>query len=154
MAIVEDDSEEEAAPAEAPLSTAAEAALKAADATREAGNAAFKASQYEVASDKYSAALEQLGDDVSHSRQKEVAIKCLNNRAACSCQLQQYRAAIRDCSSALEYNPRDAKALMRRGFAYESVERYTEALSDMRAVQSIEPSTQASAASTTSSTPL
>ena len=144
----DDDSEEERIvelEPEPALSAKAAAALRKADTTRAKGNAAFKEGQYEVASEHYSSALDQLAGR-EHTDEKELAVKCLNNRAACSCQLQQYRAAVRDCSEVLELSPKDAKALMRRGFAYESIERYAEALADMRAVQSIEPSAQASAA--------
>ena len=96
-------------------------------------------------SDRYTAALEKIGA-AEHAEERVVAFKCLNNRAACACQLQQYRSAIADTTTALAHFPRNAKALMRRGFAYESIERYDEALADMRAVLGIEPSTAASTA--------
>ena len=124
MAIVEDDddSEEEeevpikkmAEPKKEPaLTPAQEAALKKADAIRLQGNELFGSSDYESAISKYSAALDVI-EGGTLSAQMALRAKCLNNRAACACQLQQYRAAIRDCSSVLEANARDAKALMDR----------------------------------------
>ena len=149
-AIEEDDDEEDEdaacapPPTEAPLDAAAAAALQIADAIRLAGNDLFNSSQYEDAIGKYSEALDRL---VGSSRAASgLAVKCLNNRAACCCQLQQYRSAIRDCSDVLERSSNDAKALMRRAFCYEAIERYTEALADMRRVVALEPSSHASAA--------
>ena len=46
--------------------------------------------------------------------EEELAAKCLNNRAACACQLQLYSQAIADTSRVLKKTPTDAKALMRR----------------------------------------
>ena len=142
----DDDDDDECAPppAEAPLDAAAAGALQAADAIRLAGNGLFNSGRYEGAIGKYSEALDRL---VGSSRAaSDLAVKCLNNRAACCCQLQQYRSAIRDCSDVLERAPDDAKALMRRAFSYEAIERYADALADMRRVVSLEPSSHASAA--------
>jgi len=126
------------------MSAAAQAALGKADELRKAGNDFFSQSQYEKAMERYTQALGTI--EGSSTEETALATKCLNNRAACACQLQQYRAAIADCTKVLVRAPRDVKALMRRGFAYESIEKYTEAIGDMRAVVAVEPSPQASAA--------
>ena len=141
MAIVEDDDDDES---EAPLTAAEAAALAKADAIRLAGNELFKGGQYEDAMAKYSEALGTV--EGTKAAEVELSAKCLNNRAACACQLQRYKAAVDDCTKVLARSPKEAKALMRRGFANEALERYEAALADMRAVQRIEPSAQAGAA--------
>ena len=52
-----------------------------------------------------------------------------------------------DCTRCLNIDPKNAKALIRRGLAYEGLEKYKLALVDMKAVLEIEPtSIQASQA--------
>eukprot|EP00908_Phaeocystis_cordata_P010581 Transcript_21437.p2 GENE.Transcript_21437~~Transcript_21437.p2 ORF type:complete len:483 (-),score=148.52 Transcript_21437:993-2441(-) len=114
------------------------AAVKAADQRREAGNKLFKEGQYETAIGEYTGALEALhAAGVTH----DVALltKCWNNRAACACQLQQYKQAVDDCTEVIKRVPTEAKALMRRAFASEALERYAAALADMRAVVALQP---------------
>jgi sperm-associated antigen 1 len=138
---VEDDEEQEV------MGEVAQAAYDAADKVRVEGNEFFGEGRYDEAMAKYAAAVGMLH---GCSRvEEELAVKCLNNRAACACQLQLYSQAIDDTTRVLKKAPADSKALMRRGFAYESTERYAEALADMRAVvTSGVGSAQASAACT------
>lgn len=103
------------------LDDCAREALERASQIREEGNTLFSNGQYEQAMDKYAKALASLR---GKSRIEEsLAAKCLNNRAACACQLQLYSEAVSDTSRVLEKIPGDLKALMRRGFAYEALER-------------------------------
>ena len=44
----------------------------------------------------------------------------------------RYKDAIRECSSALDINPDFAKALTRRAKAYEQMQHYKQALSDIQ----------------------
>jgi len=125
-------------------------ALKAyeeADRIRKEGNVLFGDGQYELAMDKYAEAVGVLHGN--SATEEQLAAKCLNNRAACACQLQLYAQAVTDTTRVLKKAPNDLKALMRRGFALEALERYEEALADMRKVVcSGANSAQASAACT------
>lgn len=64
------------------------------------------------------------------------------NRAACYLKLEQYDAVVEDCTAALEVEPAYGKALARRCKAYESMEKYTEALADARKLSDLEGKTR------------
>ena len=112
-------------------------ALLSAVELKEAGNAQYRNGMYEPAIDMYTSALAQLPEHMRTSHPEVVLI--LSNRAACHNQLQDYRQVISDSSAALEIEPTNVKALMRRGFAYEAIERYAPALSDMETVGRLAP---------------
>ncbi|KAH9108501.1 hypothetical protein AeMF1_016333 [Aphanomyces euteiches] len=101
---------------------------------KEQGNDLFKAASFEKAIEVYTEAINACEKDDS-----PVAISCYNNRAACHQQLSNFSAVIRDCSHVLEYEPENQKALLRRGLAYEGLERYRLALQDIRAVLALNP---------------
>ncbi len=138
LQIEDEDEEDEENHQEAVVSPAVSAAAAAAEQLREDGNALFKTGQYDAATLKYSEAIDNLR--ACAAKNTALLTKCLNNRAACACQLQQYKQAAEDCSEVLRAVPTDAKALMRRAFAFEALERYAEALHDMRAVVALQPS--------------
>ncbi|KDO16555.1 hypothetical protein SPRG_17929, partial [Saprolegnia parasitica CBS 223.65] len=98
-------------------------------------NDLFKSAQFEKAIGIYTEAIEACEKDSS-----PVAISCYNNRAACHQQLSNFSAVIRDCSHVLEVEPTNQKALLRRGLAYEGLERYRLALQDIRALLALDPS--------------
>jgi len=54
---------------------------------------------------------------------EDLAIRCLSNRAACYKQLSDFDGTIEDCSSVLEADANNVKALVRRAQAFEAVER-------------------------------
>ena len=64
-------------------------------------------------------------------------IKALSNRAACYKQLSNFDGTIEDCTSVLEVEPENVKALVRRAQAFEAVERYKLALQDVKFVISL-----------------
>lgn len=64
------------------------------------------------------------------------------NRAACLQQLGRAEDAVSSCSTAVALHPKYTKAYMRRGQAYEAVERYGDAISDMDAVLKLEPTSK------------
>jgi len=142
---IEEEDEEDDDDEAMQLTPAMRAAVEAADALRETGNALFNKGQYEAAIPKYTQALDGL--QAKGANDVTLLVKCWNNRAACACQLQQYALAHDDCTEVLRRVPTEAKALMRRAFAREALERYGEALQDMRAVVALRPGArQASAA--------
>ncbi|XP_056682919.1 peptidyl-prolyl cis-trans isomerase FKBP62-like [Spinacia oleracea] len=59
-------------------------------------------------------------------------------------QLKQgkYDETVKECSKAIELNPAYVKALLRRGEAYEKLERYEEAISDMKKILEVEASNE------------
>jgi stress-induced-phosphoprotein 1 len=66
-----------------------------------------------------------------------VALKAHSNRAACYKQISNFDGVIEDCSAVLEVEPENIKALIRRAQAFEGVERYRFALSDIKTVLSM-----------------
>jgi len=101
---------------------------------KEKGNDAFKNAQYDVAIDHYTKALNIIKDKAS-----DLAISCYNNRAACNQQMSNFQSVIEDTSEVIEADPKNLKALLRRGLAFEGLERYKSALQDIRAVLAIDP---------------
>lgn len=94
---------------------------------KEEGNAYFKSGSMEKAIVSYTKAIEALpaADHVEGS-------VFYSNRAACYKNLGDYKSVVADCTSALQINATNWKAQMRRGFAYEALEKYELALDDLR----------------------
>ncbi|KAK7207180.1 hypothetical protein BZA70DRAFT_270670 [Myxozyma melibiosi] len=87
-----------------------------------AGNAEFKAKNYEQAIDLYTKAISLKKDAVYY-----------NNRAACYNALEQYEKAVEDASKALELDSLYLKALTRRAQAYEKLGNFHESVLDYTA---------------------
>lgn len=98
------------------------------------GNDAFKQAQFDKAIELYTEAIK-----ASPEKSGEVVMSCYNNRAACYQQVSNYQAVIEDCTAVLQHQPDNQKALLRRGLAYEGLERYRLALQDIRHLLSINP---------------
>ncbi|KDO20198.1 hypothetical protein SPRG_13452 [Saprolegnia parasitica CBS 223.65] len=125
----------EVEPLLAKVQAAKRAGMNPSEQLKEQGNDLFKSAQFEKAIGIYTEAIEACEKDSS-----PVAISCYNNRAACHQQLSNFSAVIRDCSHVLEVEPTNQKALLRRGLAYEGLERYRLALQDIRALLALDPS--------------
>jgi len=91
------------------------------------GNDEFKKGNIESAIKIYTSALAAAEDD---EKGKMTKADIYTNRAACYHQLYDPKKTSEDCSSALKLNPNQTKALIRRAQAYESLERYQDALKD------------------------
>lgn len=102
------------------------------------GNDFFKTGDIEKAIAKYSAAI-----SACKNNPKENLIKAdiYGNRAACYRQLYNSKSVIADCTSALALNPNHVKALIRRGQAFESTEKFKEALADFQSALILAPGT-------------
>lgn len=98
------------------------------------GNAHFKESRYEKAIESYTIALETIVDVNDKST-------IYSNRAACHYQLRSYDDVVADCTESLTHVPTNVKSLLRRGLAYEALEKPKLALQDLQQVLSIEPNT-------------
>lgn len=63
-----------------------------------------------------------------------------NNRAEARRRLGEHEAAVEDCSKALELEPKNLKALLRRAGTYDALEKYTLASEDYARALDIDPS--------------
>jgi len=98
------------------------------------GNAHFKESRYELAIESYTRAIETITDDKEKST-------IYSNRAACYYQLRSHDDVVRDCTESLTLVETNVKSLLRRGLAYEALEKQKLALQDLQQVLILEPNT-------------
>jgi len=107
---------------------------------KEDGNQLFRASKYEQAIEVYTRAIAKA---TSKDLPADVA-PIYNNRAACYQQLYNFNEVVKDCTESLKLMPdNNPKALVRRGLAYEGLERFQHALDDLRAALILDPNTPA-----------
>ncbi|XP_014240637.1 aryl-hydrocarbon-interacting protein-like 1 [Cimex lectularius] len=115
---------------------------------REEGNSLYKSKQYEKAAEKYSRAigfLEQLmlSEKPRASEWNELnkqKLPLLLNFAQCKLVLKEYYEVIEHCSSVLEFEPDNVKALYRRGKAHAAVWNGKEAKDDLTKALRLDPS--------------
>jgi len=110
--------------------------MSEADRLKTEGNDAYKSGRIEEAVGIYTRAIA-----ACKNTEKDIEIKCdcLANRAACRRQLYLPEECISDCNEVLAMKPDHFKALIRRGQAYESMEKYQKALDDFIAASRIDP---------------
>lgn len=103
------------------------------------GNSFFKLSNYESATAYYTRAIE-LADDANPERHI-----FYTNRAICHAQQHNFKQTIVDCNDALDCPSCEQsgriKALLRRGLAFEGLEKWKQALADFQEVNVIAPGT-------------
>jgi len=97
---------------------------------KEEGDKHYKAASFEEAIKSYTKCIDK-------SPPLELKVKCLSNRSACYKQLSNFDGTIEDCSTVLEAEPENVKAIIRRAQAFEAVERYKFALQDVKTVLSM-----------------
>jgi stress-induced-phosphoprotein 1 len=99
------------------------------------GNEFYKKREFEKAIEKYDAAvadpLTQNGD--------EVYISCYNNKAGAKQQINDHKGVVEASSMVLEYDESNQKALLRRGLAFEGLERFQLGLNDVRKLLLLQP---------------
>jgi stress-induced-phosphoprotein 1 len=105
--------------------------LSPAELAKEEGNVLFRLAKYEQAIEKYTRAIELA------KTQEEKAVY-YSNRATGYAQLQHHQQVVEDCTASINITP-TAKALIRRGLGYESLEKYKLALEDMKHALSLDP---------------
>jgi len=103
------------------------------------GNDHFSNGRYEEAAACYTRALDLTSDHAERS-------VLYSNRAACHSQHQNWHAMLDDCNRAIEENPKNVKAVMRRGLAYEGLEKYQLAIDDMKRVLELDPTARTASA--------
>jgi len=111
--------------------------LSAAELEKEEGNEGFKVGKIDDAIKHYTRALSLCGDT---EKDKKTKSDIFNNRAACYVQLYEPQKVVADCNESLNLVPGNVKALLRRGFAYESLDKMRMALEDFQSVLAIDPS--------------
>jgi tetratricopeptide (TPR) repeat protein len=72
-------------------------------------------------------------------RQPYFAATLLTNRAECNRQMGEIKAVVGDCTTALQHAPRSLKAFLRRGLAYEFLEKYDDAAADFKSAMALDP---------------
>ncbi|KAL4443626.1 hypothetical protein ABPG75_011363 [Micractinium tetrahymenae] len=120
--------------------------LEAAERRRADGNAAFSAGQYAEALGKYRLALSYLNEDVlmqlgDFHFHKAMALKrpVQLNIAACQLKQEDYPGAITTCSEVLADDPKNPKALFRRGRARHELGQLEAAAEDLEAAKAAAP---------------
>lgn len=101
--------------------------------SKEMGNENFKNQRYVEAVECYSRALKECPPGY------ECRAVFLKNRAACFLKLNQFSAALDDCTQALKVNPNDIKSLYRRALAYQASGNLTAAFTDTKYLLSVDP---------------
>jgi stress-induced-phosphoprotein 1 len=92
------------------------------------GNELFKNRECEKAIAKYDQAIA----DPATKPGDEVYISCYNNKAAAMQQLHDHKGVVEASSMVLEHQQSNQKALLRRGLAFEGLERFQLGLKDIR----------------------
>ncbi|XP_059108977.1 sperm-associated antigen 1 [Peromyscus eremicus] len=92
------------------------------------GNEAFYAGDYEEAVMYYTRSLSALP-----------TVSAYNNRAQAEIKLQRWSSALQDCEKALELEPGNVKALLRRATTYKHQNKLQEAREDLKEVLRVEP---------------
>jgi tetratricopeptide (TPR) repeat protein len=100
------------------------------------GNDAFKAGRIEQAVEIYGKAIAAC---TKSEKDLDIKCDCLANRAACNRQLYLPEECIADATAALEIKPNHVKSLIRRGQAFESMEKYKQALEDFDKAARLDP---------------
>ena len=94
------------------------------------GNEAFKKGKMDDAIKLFTSAINVA--DTSTDEGKLIAANIYANRAAVNRQLYLSDKVVEDCTKAIELVPTHVKAYIRRGQAYESLEKYEKALEDFQ----------------------
>jgi len=116
------------------------AALKGNARHKAEGNSFFKGGRYEMAIEKYSKVINNLSNECE-GEDKKILLSCLNNRALCYMQQQNYRQVIMDTTQSIEIDnsKNNVKAYFRRATALEGIEKYRSALADIRFCTQAQP---------------
>lgn len=101
------------------------------------GNKLFGDGLYDEALLKYDYAI-QLAPEMSSF--DEIKSICHNNRATCFFKLGKYEESIKECTKALELNPKYMKALIRKAESHEKLENYDDAIAEMKKILELDPS--------------
>jgi len=117
----------------------------AAEILKNEGNALIKGERYAEALEKYNKALENI-TSMNASDVSTLRTSLLNNSALCHLKQKSYKEALSASDEVLKLDPRNFKALFRRGQARSELGGLLEAFADVRQASEISPSDKAIAA--------
>ncbi|KAF9818143.1 hypothetical protein SFRURICE_003884 [Spodoptera frugiperda] len=109
---------------------------------KSAGNSYFGDARYKAAIRKYRKCLRSISTNLLEIRTMYVS-QCYLNMAACYMKLEDYRSTVQYSTSVLEIDPRNEKALYRRGQANYALKNYDDALMDLRLADKVSPNNKA-----------
>eukprot|EP01108_Squamamoeba_japonica_P009784 TRINITY_DN92_c0_g1_i1.p2 TRINITY_DN92_c0_g1~~TRINITY_DN92_c0_g1_i1.p2 ORF type:complete len:255 (+),score=142.63 TRINITY_DN92_c0_g1_i1:129-893(+) len=109
--------------------------MSAAALAKEKGNAHFKVGQIAEALKAYEDGINKLTD----ADDQALKVALYNNVAHCQVQLYEPKKVISACTTVIDIEPFNAKALLRRAVAYESIEKTRAAMNDFQQVLLVDP---------------
>ncbi|KAH8111741.1 hypothetical protein DFH11DRAFT_1611609 [Phellopilus nigrolimitatus] len=107
--------------------------VKAVDRLKEEGNSYFKADQWQTAVDKYTEALEAIGNREEEGKGGQIRATLLSNRATSLLKLEKHQDALTDITASLELYPASFKALRTRARINLHLEQYESSVADFKA---------------------
>ncbi|KAH8091743.1 hypothetical protein BXZ70DRAFT_953084 [Cristinia sonorae] len=99
---------------------------------KEEGNVAFKAGRLEEATEKYTEALDRIGENEDEGKGGHIRAMLLSNRATTLVKLSRHEDALQDTDASLELNPHSFKALRTRARIHLHLEKYDNAVADFK----------------------
>ncbi|KAJ6485844.1 protein prenylyltransferase [Mycena sanguinolenta] len=100
---------------------------------KEEGNTVFKIGRFDEAIEKYSEALERVGESEEEGKGGQIRATLLSNRATALLKLDRHEDALRDTDASLELVPTSFKALRTRARIYLHLEQYEKCVADFKA---------------------
>jgi FK506-binding protein 4/5 len=118
--------------------------IEACKKAKEEGNELFRQSKWKRAHKKYkkAAGFIEAGYSMKDEEKAEadpLKLVCHLNMAACNLKLKEYKSVLEDCKKALEIEPKNIKALFRRGQALSALDDWKEAQSTFDKALELEP---------------
>ncbi|KAI0708149.1 protein prenylyltransferase [Fomitopsis betulina] len=106
--------------------------IKDVERLKEEGNVAFKASRLQEATERYSEALERIGDSPEDGKGGQIRAILLSNRATALVKLDRHEDALEDTEESLRLYNASFKALRTRARIYLHLEKYDASIADFK----------------------
>ncbi|KAJ3564627.1 hypothetical protein NP233_g8174 [Leucocoprinus birnbaumii] len=106
--------------------------IKEVERLKEEGNTAFKASKLDEAVEKYTEALEQIGEAEEEGKGGQIRATLLSNRATTLLKLSKHNEALADTDASLTLSPNSFKALRTRARIHLHLESYDASIADFK----------------------
>ncbi|KZT00971.1 DnaJ-domain-containing protein [Laetiporus sulphureus 93-53] len=106
--------------------------IKDVERLKEEGNVAFKAGRLQEATERYSEALDRIGEEDKEGNGGQIRAILLSNRATTLVKLEQYEEALQDTEESLRLYPASFKALRTRARINLHLEKYDTAIADFK----------------------